>query len=52
VLLAIGLDPLSPAATGADVNEYVAASIAAGRLYTAAASVVASARHMCARAHP
>lgn len=44
VLLAVGLDPLSTAANGAEVNEYITASVKANRLYFAAASVAASAR--------
>ncbi|WP_016908360.1 hypothetical protein [Streptomyces xiaopingdaonensis] len=44
VLLAVGLDPLSTAANGAEVNEYITASVKANRLYFAAASVAVSAR--------
>ncbi|MGW5097088.1 hypothetical protein ACWEQ1_19265 [Streptomyces nodosus] len=52
VLLAVGLDPLSPAAVGPEVDEYLVASMNAGRLYFAAASVTASARHIQTEAHP
>ncbi|MEU3124167.1 hypothetical protein ABZ696_28355 [Streptomyces albidoflavus] len=52
VLLAVGLDPLSPAAVGPEVDEYLVASMNAGRLYFAAASVAASARHIQIEAHP
>lgn len=49
VLLAVGLDPLSPSAAGADVNDYVTASLRASRLYFAAASVADSVCHVHAR---
>ncbi|SEE22107.1 hypothetical protein SAMN05428945_6827 [Streptomyces sp. 2224.1] len=50
VLLAVGLDPLSTAANGAEVNEYITASVKANRLHFAAASVADSARLMYAPA--
>ncbi|MFF1356004.1 hypothetical protein [Streptomyces sp. NPDC058297] len=46
VLLAVGLDPLSPGACGADVDEYIECSGKAGRLYFAIAEVAESPRHM------
>lgn len=52
VLLAVGLDPLSPAAVGPEVDEYRVASTKSGRLYFAAASVADSARLMQAGSHP
>lgn len=51
VLLAVGLDPLSPAAVGPEVDEYLVASTRSGRLYFAAASVADSARRMYAQAN-
>ncbi|MFG2526360.1 hypothetical protein [Streptomyces sp. NPDC048527] len=39
VLLAVGLDPLSPGACGADVDEYIECSGKSGRLYFAIAEV-------------
>lgn len=49
VLLAVGLDPLSPSATGVEVNDYITTSVKANRLYFAAASVAESARRMYAQ---
>ncbi|MFF1400926.1 hypothetical protein ACFVZD_45310 [Streptomyces sp. NPDC058287] len=46
VLLAVGLDPLSPGACGADVDEYIECSGKSGRLYFALAEVAESPRHM------
>ncbi|MET7362405.1 hypothetical protein ABZS76_28795 [Streptomyces sp. NPDC005562] len=51
VLLAVGLDPLSPAAVGPEVDEYLITSTRSGRLYFAATSVAASARHIQTAAH-
>ncbi|WP_327662793.1 MULTISPECIES: hypothetical protein [unclassified Streptomyces] len=52
VLLAVGLDPLSPAAIGDEVDEYLVTSMQSGRLYFAAASVADSARRIPPGAHP
>ncbi|MFJ8933557.1 hypothetical protein ACIRLA_44045 [Streptomyces sp. NPDC102364] len=52
VLLAVGLDPLSPAAIGDEVDEYLVTSMQSGRLYFAAASVADSARHIPLGTHP
>ncbi|MGD6753411.1 hypothetical protein [Streptomyces sp. BH105] len=52
VLLAVGLGPLSPAAVGPEVDEYLVTSTKSGRLYFAAASVAASARHIQIEARP
>ncbi|MFZ3562896.1 MULTISPECIES: hypothetical protein [unclassified Streptomyces] len=49
VLLAVGLDPLPPAANGAEVTDYITASVKANRLHFAAASVAAPARRMDAQ---
>ncbi|MFZ3558850.1 MULTISPECIES: hypothetical protein [unclassified Streptomyces] len=49
VLLAVGLDPLSTAANGAEVNEYITASVKANRLHFASASVTESVPPMCAQ---
>lgn len=49
VLLTVGLDPLSPSAAGAEVNDYITASVKANRLHFAAASVAESARRMYAQ---
>lgn len=52
VLLAVGLDPLSPTAIGDEVGEYLVTSLQSGRLYFAAASVADSARRIHAGSHP
>ncbi|MCX5321836.1 hypothetical protein [Streptomyces sp. NBC_00120] len=46
VLLTVGLDPLSPGACGADVDEYIECSRKADRLYFAIADVAESPRYM------
>jgi hypothetical protein len=52
VLIAVGLDPLSTAAVGPEVDEYLVTSLKSGRLYFAAASVADSARLIQAGPHP
>ncbi|MEV6836750.1 hypothetical protein AB0N17_19960 [Streptomyces sp. NPDC051133] len=45
VLLAVGLDPLSPGAHGAEVDEYIERAGATGRIRFAGARVARDARH-------
>lgn len=52
VLLAVGLDPLSPAAVGPEVDEYLVSSAKSGRLYFAAATVADPARRIHTGSHP
>ncbi|SDL43417.1 hypothetical protein [Streptomyces indicus] len=50
VLLAVGLDPLSPAANAVETNEYITTSVKADRVYFAAATVADSPRLIQAQA--